>query len=173
MVTMTEKQLQALFQKKTKGFVTAITKVAEKQMKENIESYLYGYNHVNTKRKTYRPAYGDHNFKRSVYHENAKREGDGYVGEVNFGQSVLQSASEPKTRTYLGRYTDFQGNYVGDELIGNGWLEDGTANDMRPYLSRSGAGFIEATMRDLDDFAIMHELQTYFEGDFDGIRVVK
>ena len=64
-------------------------------------------------------------------------------------------------------------NLLGDELIGSGWLEDGTANDMRPYLSRSGAGFIEATMRDLDDFVIMHELQTYFESDFDGIRVVK
>lgn len=173
MVTVTEKQLQDLLERKTKGFVTQVTKIAEKTLKQNIETNLYGEKHTNTKSNAYRNVYRDHNFKKSVSREPTTRSGGGYTGEVIFDQSVLQQASEPKTGDYLGRYTDFFGNYVGDELISNGWLEDGTVNEARPNLSRTGAGFIEKTIDDLEDFIIQNELEAYFEGDFDGIRVVK
>lgn len=173
MVTLTEKQLQALLEKKTKGFVTAVTKIAEKTMKQNVEAYLYGVDHVNTQKKTYRENYTDHNFAGSIYREPTSKQGGSWVGEVNFDQSVLQGAAEPKTHEYLGRYTDFHGNYVGDDLIGSGWLEDGTTNGRWPFLSRSGADFIKETINDLEDFVIQNELEAYFEDDFDGIRVVK
>lgn len=174
MAIMTQKQIEKLLQKKAKGFITEMAKTCEKLLKQNIKSELYGNEHTSTKNPTYRKVFKDHALIGAVLREPTSKDDGIWSATVGFDIGYLESASEPKgyapgIGSYLGRYTDVNGNFVGDDMIADGWLEDGSDG----LISRSGAGFMQKTVDELEDFIAAIGVDGYFGEEFGSILITR
>lgn len=174
MAVMTQKQIEKLLQKKAKGFVTEMAKACEKLLKQNIRSELYGEDHTLTKNPTYRKIFRDRALIGAVLREPTSKEFDGWGTTIGFDIGYLESAAEPKgynpgVGSYLGRYTDVHGNFVGDDMIADGWLEDGAGG----IVPRSGAGFMQKTVDEMEDFIANIGAEAYFSNEFGSILITR
>lgn len=162
---LTEEKLEKLLLKKTKGFVSELTRVTVRLLKENTASYLYGQNHVQTKKKTYKNTKG---VLASITSESTQNTGESFYNRVYFDVDVMEGYASKKTHSSLGTYTDVHGNFVGDELIEDLWLEDGTDGGLVP---RSGADMIKITMEQINDWLASSDVDFYFESELGDIII--
>lgn len=162
---LTEAELQKLLLKKTKGFVSELTKVTQRLLKENTSSYLYGQNHVQTKKKTYKNTKG---ILASITSEKTENTGESFYNRVYFDVDVLEGYASKKNHESLGTYTDVRGNFVGDEMIEDLWLEDGTDGGLVP---RSGADMIKITIEEINQWLNSSDVDFYFESELGDIVI--
>lgn len=154
---LTSKQLDALMRAGTKGTVTKLSAYAKKALQLSTEKNLYQQKLVNTKNSAYqrsRHLYG------SITSTRTDDSGDSFFSVAGFEDEYLRARSTPpefkKTRrgkkrlVKFGRYTDIYGDYVGDQMIEDGWLEDGT--DRPSMVPRRGAEMIESATEMVEDF---------------------
>lgn len=149
---LSDAQLMKILEKKCKGTVTELTKIAYKLMKENTKSDLYGKDHLikPTKKKTYKNTGA---FLSAISMEKTLNTGESFFNRVYIDEDVLYNNRYNKGgkqgERYLGAYTDCHKRFVGDELIQEMWLEDGTSSGLLP---RNGAGMMEHTISDIEEF---------------------
>lgn len=164
---LTPEQLEVLLNKTAKGFVTNISKIGATLLKNNTEELLYGRKHTDTELK-YRDVFTDHNLVKSITYDRTTKTGDSYANRVYFDDKILQAAAEKKTKQYLGRYMNIDNMYVGDSMIEEMWLEDGTSSGLVP---RSGANMMDATIEQINDWIDGPDLDTYIEKEIGKIVV--
>lgn len=164
---LTETELKRLLSKKTKGFVSELTRVTAKLLLQNTKKYLYGQNHVQTKKKTYKNTKG---IISSITYDGTENTGESFYNRVYFDVDVLEGYASKKTRYSLGTYTDVRGNFVGDDLIEDLWLEDGTDGGLVP---RSGADMIKITMDEINQWLASSNVDFYFESELGDVIIEK
>lgn len=165
-----------MLKKTAKGLATDIAKYAEIRLKYNTKKLLYGQNLVDTKKHYYK-ASGE--FYRAITREPTEYLDDEYASEVGWSdQKLRESSTDPVFRrtksgklklVEFGRYTDIYGNYVGDEMVELFWLEEGTQKPS--IVKRRGAYMVEATMSDIDNFLLSHNLDASISKEFGNVVV--
>ena len=164
---LTESELKKLLSKKTKGFVSELTRVTARLLNQNTRLYLYGQNHVNTKKRTYKNTKG---IISSITYDATENTGESFYNRVYFDVDVLEGYASKKTRDSLGTYTDVRGNFVGDDLIEDLWLEDGTDSGLVP---RSGANMIKITMEEINQWLSRTNVDYYFASELGDVVIEK
>lgn len=172
----TQKEIEKMLKKAAKGLTTDIAKYAEIRLKYNTKERLYGQTLVNTKKHYYK-ASGE--FYRAITREPTEYLDDEYSAEVGWSdQKLRESSTDPvyrRTRrgklklVEFGRYTDIYGDYVGDEMVELFWLEEGT--EKPSIVKRRGAFMVEATMNDIDEFMMSHNLDASISKEFGNVIV--
>lgn len=172
----TQKEIEKMLKKAAKGLTTDIAKYAEIRLKYNTKERLYGQTLVNTKKHYYK-ASGE--FYRAITREPTEYLDDEYSAEVGWSdQKLRESSTDPvyrRTRrgklklVEFGRYTDIYGDYVGDEMVELFWLEEGT--EKPSIVKRRGAYMVEATMNDIDEFMMSHNLDASISKEFGNVIV--
>lgn len=172
----TQKEIEKMLKKAAKGLATDIAKYAEIRLKYNTKERLYGQTLVNTKKHYYK-ASGE--FYRAITREPTEYLDDEYSAEVGWSdQKLRESSTDPvyrRTRTgklklvEFGRYTDIYGDYVGDEMVELFWLEEGT--EKPSIVKRRGAFMVEATINDIDEFMMSHNLGASVSKEFGNVMV--
>ena len=165
-------ELQAILEKGCKGSVTEVTKVAARKLYENIgDAFGPGAPwYLKYKAQSEKRPYNRRNFiQRTIAVEKTENIDDGFSNMVYFSEDKLYGYATNKTHDYLGRYTDVGGGLV-DMPDFIEWLEEGTEIDgkMRK-LSRYGAGFIEKTKEDIDNFLSSGGIDVLIENEFDSL----
>lgn len=152
--------MKKILSKGAKGFITSISKKTVEYMKYYTKANLYDRDLVGTKRHYYNNSgylYGSIQATRTDY------SGDSYYSEVGFDNDYLRAhSSKPKFKKSkrgkkvlieFGRYTDIYGNYVGDDMIEDEWIEDGTGKPS--IVPRKGAYIMEDVIQSVEnDFGV-------------------
>lgn len=151
-----ESAMKKILEKGAKGFITSISKKTVEYMKYYTKANLYDRDLVGTKRHYYNSSgylYG------SIQATKTEYSGDSFYSEVGFNNEYLmQHSSKPKfkkkrrgkkTLVEFGRYTDIYGNYVGDEMIEEEWIEDGTQKPS--IVPRRGAYIMEDVINSVEN----------------------
>lgn len=172
----TQKEIEKMLKKTARGLTTDIAKYAEIRLKYNTKKLLYGQNLVDTKKHYYK-ASGE--FYRAITREPTELLDDEYTSEVGWSdQALRESSTDPvfrRTRTgklklvEFGRYTDVNGDYVGDEMVEAYWLEEGT--NKPSIVKRRGAYMVETTMEDINNFIMSHNLDSSISKEFGNVIV--
>lgn len=178
----TEKQLMSLLEKGAKGTVTTVANKASSVMKEFTIKNLY-----NVPKLTLTNARPGQYYTRSRYLlgsidiDRTEAEEDMWYSDVGFNESYLrENATLPEYKitkkgtkkiVKFGRYTDIWGDYVGDDMLADGYIEDGLDGGLAP---RRGAHIIRDTMTFLDDYFSSNGIIVDMEQNFGyGITITR
>lgn len=159
---VSQKQLEELLNKTAKGVVTGLAQYATKALKYTTERNLYQQDLVGTSHHYYERSgylYG------SITSTRTENTGDSFYSVAGFEDEYLRAhATKPqfkatkkrkkngngKKLVAFGRYTDIFGNYVGDEMIEDGWIEDGTS--IPSIVPRRGTNMLQDARDMVEEF---------------------
>ena len=175
---MTDKQLEALLAKGARGVITQLAQYAKKEMQYFTKRNLYDQVLVDTKNRAYdrsRYLYG------SIESSRTESSGDSFYSEVAFDKDYIRAHAEKPTykktkkgklrMVKFGRYTDIHGDYVGDEMIEEGWIEDGTGYPS--IVPRGGAHIMEDTVESIDRFLAQNGVEAELKREFGTVVIEK
>lgn len=172
----TEKQLIALLNKGAKGTVTAIAERTKKVMQEYTKKNLYDVPKLTIGNVSPGEYYTrSWNLFYSIDKEDTEADGDEFFNEVGYQEHYLyEHQAPPEFRVTkrgnlhmvkFGRYTDYRSDYVGDEMLENDWLEEGTEGGLAP---REGTHVVRDTMNILTQYFASNGVQADLEANFGG-----
>lgn len=170
----TEKQLLEMLDKGARVTVTAVAEKTKQVMKEYTQRNLYNVAKLTS---TSAPPGLYYNRSRYLYgsidRDRTEADGDVWYNDVGFQEYLLEEQAEPPefrvtkkgelSMIKFGRYTNLYGNSVVDEMLDEGWIEEGTTGGKAP---RKGAHIVKDTKEFLDNYFSTNGIQADLQQNY-------